>query len=305
MKRKRRAIPEAQLATWSGRGAVTNSSASYNSVRIALLDSESRVAALNPEIFLQGSYRNATNIFGDSDVDAVVLMKTVFFKDISALDVHQQQLQRDAYTAAVYGWGEFRADVLQTLRAYYGNERVRERDRCIKVNFGAGRIAADVIPAVQHRKYGYFYSETVQSYVDGIEFRDRAGAAIVNFPKQHIANGELKNAQERTNGWFKSSVRMFKNARNRLIGNRAIPADSCSSYHLECLVYNAPDLLFGRTFQDTFEMVLNYWAYTIQPANCLCQNGVTPLFGTSPVQWNIPHASQFVRGLQNLWQNWA
>lgn len=299
------AIPEAQLVTWSGRGAVTNSSASYNSVRTALLDPQSRIAALNRDIFLQGSYRNATNIFGDSDVDVVVLLNTVFFKDVSALDANQQQLQRSAYATAEYGWAEFRADVWQTLKAYYGNGRVSEGDRCIKVDFGPGRIAADVIPANQHRKYGYFYSETVQSYVEGIEFRDRSGAAIVNFPKQHIASGESKNAQERTNGWFKASVRMFKNARNRLIDNQVIPADSCSSYHLECLVYNAPDLLFGRTFQDTFNSILNYWAYTIQPVNCLCQNGITHLFGTSPVQWNIPQASQFVRGLQNLWQNWV
>ena len=42
-------IPEAQLVIWSGRGAVTNSSASYDSIRTALLNSRSRVSALNPD----------------------------------------------------------------------------------------------------------------------------------------------------------------------------------------------------------------------------------------------------------------
>jgi hypothetical protein len=97
---------------------------------------------------------------------------------------------------------------------------------------------------------------------------------------------------------------MFKNARNRLIDNGALSAATCSSYHVECLVYNAPDGLFGGTYRDTFLKMVNYWAYTVHPANCLCQNGITALFGTSPVQWNIPEAGQFIAGLQNLWQNW-
>ncbi len=98
---------------------------------------------------------------------------------------------------------------------------------------------------------------------------------------------------------------MFKNARNRLIKDGVIAADSCPSYYLECLVYAAPDLLFGGTFQDTFTRVLDFWARTIQPASCLCQNEIIRLFGSSPVQWNIPQAAQFARGLQNLWQNWV
>lgn len=298
-------IPEAQLTTWSGRGAVTNSSVSYNSIRAALLNPQSRVATLNPDIFLQGSYRNATNIFGDSDVDVVVLTGRMFFKDVSALDATQQQLQQNAYTPAVYGWNDFRADVLQTLKTYYGNARVSEEDRCIRVDFGPGRIAADVIPAFKHKKYQYFYSTAVQSCEEGVEFRARNGLAIVNFPKQHIANGEAKNGPGRTNGWLKASVRMFKNARNRLIDDHIISTDSCSSYHLECLVYNVPDHLFGGNYQDTFTKAVNYWAYTIQPASCLCQNGIVPLFGTSPVQWNIPNAARLVQGLQNLWQNWT
>ena len=284
---------------------MTNSSLSYNSVRTALLAPQSKIAALNPDIFLQGSYANATNIFGDSDVDVVVLTPAIFFKDVSSLNASQQQLQASAYSPAAYSWANFRADVLHTLKDYYGNERVTEGDRCIKVRFGSGRIAADVIPAFLHKKYSHFYSPVVQGYTEGIEFRNRAGVCIVNFPKRHIANGEAKNATGRTNGWFKPSVRMFKNARNRLFENGIITADSCPSYCLECLVYSAPDYLFGRTYQDTFNNVLNYWAYTIQPASCLCQNEITPLFGTSLVQWNIAQAAQFVQGLQRLWWNWV
>ncbi len=257
------------------------------------------------DIFLQGSYANATNIFGDSDVDAVASLDSAFFKDVSALDVTQRQLQAAAHSPATYGWTTFRADVLQTLKSHYGNGRISERDKCIKVDFGPGKIAVDVIPALLHKKYSYFYAIGVESSSEGIEFKTKAGIFIANFPKQHIANGESKNAVGRTSGWFKSSVRMFKNARNRLIQDGVITADSCPSYYLECLVYAAPDYLFGGTYQDTFNNILNYWAYTIQPANCLCQNEIVPLFGSSPVQWNIPQAAQFVQRLQILWQNWV
>ncbi|HVB85836.1 MAG TPA: hypothetical protein VNK23_04115 [Candidatus Dormibacteraeota bacterium] len=237
-------------------------------------------------------------------MDIVVLSDRTFFSDVSALDQNQRQLRNNAHAAATYTWEQFRADVLQTLRDYCGNGRVKEGSQCIKVDFGLGRIMADVVPAMIHKKYSHFYSHTVQSFVEGIEFRTSTGMPIVNFPKQHIDNGEAKNTAARTNGWFKRSVRMFKNARNCLIEDDLIAADTCSSYHIECLVYNAPDYLFGPTCQDTFQNLLNFWAYTIRPEISLCQNGITNLFGTSPVEWSIPQASRFVRGLQNLWQNW-
>lgn len=226
-------IPEDQLVSWSGRGALTNSTESYNSVKTALESQQSRIAARSPDIYLQGSYRNATNIIGDSDIDVVVELNSSFNRDVSALDARQIALQRAAYQDATYGWRDFRADVLQTLQGYYGLARVREMDKCIKVDFGVGRIAADVVAALQHRKYDSFYSELAQSKTDGIQFQNRTGTVIVNFPKQHIANGEAKNAQGRTNGFYKPSVRMFKNARNRLIRDNLIAQDSCPSYCVE------------------------------------------------------------------------
>ncbi len=171
---------------------MTNSSASYNSVRTALLGSQSKISSLNVDFFLQGSYGNATNIVGDSDVDAVASLDSAFFKDVSALDATQKQLQAAAHSSAAYGWVEFRADVSQTLKSYYGNGRVSERDKCIKVDFGPGKIAVDVIPALLHKKYNYFYGIGAESSTEGIEFRTKAGIYVVNFPKQHIANGESK-----------------------------------------------------------------------------------------------------------------
>ena len=255
-------------------------------------------------MFLQGSYRNATNIYGDSDVDIVVKLDTVFARDLSALNEHQRTLEDAAYPSATYHWSDFRSDVLQTLEDYYGKASVKPRKKCIQVTTGPGRITADVIPAIEFWKYNYFYSGTYESHVEGIKFFDSAWTPIVNFPKQHIANGETKNAAGRTDGWFKGTVRMFKNARNKLINDVKIAEDCAPSYCVECLTYNALDACFRVSYGDTYCAVVNHLWQT--PLNSLvCQNGIIPLIGTSPVQWNEGAAVAFLSGLRELWNSWT
>ena len=174
----------------------------------------------------------------------------------------------------------------------------------MRVDTGRGRIKADVVPALTFRKYVYFYSSSLESHEEGIRFLNSAGLPITNFPKHHIANGEAKNAEGRTNGWYKPTVRIFKNARNRLINDGTIPKDSCPSYSVECLLYNALDACFGTTWQNTYISVVNY-LWTLPFDNCFCQNGIIPLFGTSSVQWNTDAATRFLSGLRDLWKNWS
>jgi tRNA nucleotidyltransferase (CCA-adding enzyme) len=75
-------IPESQLEIWSHQGAVTASKTTHESIRIALSANTSpirqRVAAGGVEIYLQGSYKNDTNIRGDSDVDVVVELTATY-----------------------------------------------------------------------------------------------------------------------------------------------------------------------------------------------------------------------------------
>jgi len=280
------------------------STTSYNSVRTALEGANSRVAARRPDIYLQGSYRNATNIYGDSDVDIVVEHRGIFERDCSALDFEAIQRQKSAYTVATDSWEQFRDDVFRTLQDYYTSARVRQGDKSIKVIFGLGRIAADVVPAIGYKKYSYFFSDAVQIKQDGIAFRNRARTSIVNFPKIHIANGEAKNAANRTNGRYKSMVRVFKNARNRLVRDGLLVENSCPSYCVECFVYNATDVCFGTSYQDSFAKIVDYLG-ALPTQQFMSQNGIIPLFGPSPVQWNTAAAAAFLNALQNLWINWA
>jgi len=272
-------------------------------VRAALTSAQSLVFPRRPEIYLQGSYRNATNIYGDSDVDVVVELQSTFYKDVSNLDAAQISLQAAAYGPGAVTFETLKEEVLRTLQDYYGSSRVRLRDKCIKVNFGPGRITADVVPAFQHRRYTFFYGPGLEGKADGIQFQDRAGVPIINFPKQHIENGETKNAANRTGEQYKPIVRVFKNIRNRLVSDRELGADVTPSYCVECLLYNVDDFCFGPRFQTTFtNIIANLGRKT--PDSFVCQNGILPLFGNSPVQWNLAAAVQFLRAVQRLWDNW-
>src|SRR5438128_11790793 len=98
------AIPLSQLNTSSHQGAVTTSSDAYASIQRALCAASATSQVRAAQIFLQGSYANTTNIYGDSDVDVVVLYKTVFHYDTTALTPDEQRLHSATYPNATYHW---------------------------------------------------------------------------------------------------------------------------------------------------------------------------------------------------------
>jgi hypothetical protein len=298
------AIPDSQFETWSHQGATVSSTATYRSIQAALSASSSLIRDKDFEVYLQGSYKNDTNIRGDSDVDVVIQLNSQFFRDISSLPVGQQQLYLASFEGATYSWTDFRRDVLATLRAYYGSAAVSEGLRSLKVASGGGRLQADIIPAWHFRHYNYFFSFDNQGYLDGIRFFSWPDSRpIVNYPKLHYANGVKKNSALHTNGWFKPTVRIFKNARTRLIDAGALAHDIAPSYFVECLIYNVPDNCFARSYRECFVNSFN-WLWEASPNVFSCENGLMPLFGVAPEQWNDRKAGQLLHALRGLWDNW-
>ena len=66
------AIPQTQLDTWSHQGSITNSANTGNSIKNAIDAFQGFADGVNYNVYLQGSYKNSTNVYGDSDVDVVV-----------------------------------------------------------------------------------------------------------------------------------------------------------------------------------------------------------------------------------------
>lgn len=297
-------IPESQLGTWSHQGAITISSAAYTSINAALTKSSSPLVNKKPEIYLQGSYANSTNIYGDSDIDVVVLYENTFYKDMTALTLAQQQLHEMTFSPASYHWRQLRDDVLAALRDHFGNGAVTPGKKSIKVQIGAGRKSADVVPAVQFRRYVTFVDRYNLTAYWGIQFFDSAGNAIVNYPKYHIANGEAKNHESRTRGRYKATVRVFKNLRNYMVDNKMLSEGIAPSYYMECLMYNVPDNLFVGRFENTIPTIINY-LLTIPFNSLMSQNGVTPLIGTGLTQWSENNFVTFIFAAKSVWDNWV
>jgi hypothetical protein len=297
------AVPESQLETWSHQGAVATAKATHESVRRALAAAQ-RLTGREFEVFLQGSYKNDTNIRGDSDVDLVVQLNSTFHRDLSGLEERQRLLYEGAHSEAIYHWHHFRADVLAALRWYYGHSAVQEGRNALSIAAGTSRLPADVIVATQYRKYLHFWSPKDQRWIEGIAFFTRPeNHFVVNYPKPHYENGVAKNSDAGTNGWYKPSVRMFKNARTYLINRDVIDGAVAPSYFVECLLYNVPDTEFGDSFRSTYFRVVR-WLLQQDLSGFMCQNGQVRLFGPTPQQWSQVSATTFLKALAHLWDTW-
>ena len=234
-------------------------------------------------------------------------LNEVFYEDVSRLSQLEkiaQQRSYEVYGPARHNATDWRADVEGALRKNFGNALKPGVGKAFHVVTGPGNMTADVLPAVRFKDYTAFRSINDESFDEGLKFVDAAGNYTVNYPKLHIKNGEAKNSPLQTNGRYKPSVRMFKNARNHMIDKRLLGDGVAPSYFVECLLYNVPSQHFSASPRDTFFNVTKY-LYENQIAGFMCQNWRLALFGMASTQWNVADATTFVLGLANLWDNWA
>ena len=235
------------------------------------------------EVFLQGSYKNDTNLGGDSDVDVVVRLNQRLRPRVTELS--GRLLQEDASHQGAYRrWKSFRDHALKAMRARFGNAAESGR-KTLKVP--KGKIPADADLVVTLR-----YSEGIAFYLPNEEHW------VVSFPQQHHDQGQKK--EEATGRRFKRTVRMFKAARNRLVEKKMLTKSDAPSYFIECLLYNVPDNLFAPKLAPTYTGILD-WLKKEELNGFECQNGQVDLFGPGREQWSVKKARALVRALQELW----
>ena len=300
-------IPESQLDTWSNRGAQATAKKTHEHIQKTIANSEF-ITRKTVDTYLQGSYRNTTNIYGNSDVDIVAENKATFFYNIDLLS----QLERERFHAAIgdstYSWSTYRTELINALRNAYGWNVDESAKRCVKIEGSSGRLDADVVVAFPYRVYSRFNSVNDCKFEAGIRFQDQGSFEwIVNYPKQHYENGTSKNSLSKTQGNYKHTVRMFKNARQKLIRDGYISKDLAPSYFLECLLFNVPDYCFIGTYREKFLQVLKWLENQITDdalGDFECQNRQDKLFGFSFVQWREYKAKALVEQLRNLWDGW-
>jgi hypothetical protein len=294
-------IPESQLDTWSHQGSVTQSSATYNTIKRALESADSTYADKKYAVFLQGSYGNDTNIYSESDVDIVIRLDSCFHHDLDDLPAEQKAAFQEAHSDATYCDREFKRDVMAHLKSTYGGS-MKPGDKAVKIEPSGNRRSADVIIAVQYRRYYSYLDLHDARYATGICFRRADGTLVANYPKQHSENCTTKH--QATYGWFKPVVRILKNMRTRLVADKVIEAGVAPSYYIEGLLYNVPDEKFGESYDASFVNCIN-WILEADRSKFLCANKQYYLLREgSPVTWRDSKCNEFLTAVCDLWKQW-
>lgn len=296
------AIPETQLETWSKIGSATQSKNTYATISNALRTKDAPYAGKSYDTFLQGSYGNDTNVWADSDVDVVIRLDEIFFRDLSRLSPSELALYNASFAGGVaYSFADFKRDVIVVLRKQFGAD-VNSGNKAVWIKPNGGRRNTDVVVAAQFRRYYAFPSFEGQQFATGIAFLNANDTLIENFPKQHSERCTKKH--QATKQWFKPTVRIFKNMRNRMIADRLLADGDAPSYFIEGMLHNVPDDKFGHSYDDTFVACFN-WIVESDSTHFTCANNMYWLVRDGEqTSWPTQKFSNFLAATRTLWNQW-
>lgn len=299
------AIPEGQLQTWSNQGATTSSANTYNSIKTCI-EGNNWNSDIQFDIYLQGSYRNFTNIRGDSDVDVVVEFSSVFYSNNYELPPDQLNEHKEFYSDGKYTLDSFKEAVIIRLQNYYGANYVKVGNKSIKVLANSGRLECDVVCCAEYREYKSFSKANTSNYAKGIVFwTNETNEKVINFPKLHFDNGASKN--QNCNSSYKPAIRIIKNIKSILVSNGLIERSLAPSYFIEGLLFNMPNNDFlNSSYQSRILAILNtFYSYSdTDLQNLICQNKQRYLFGNSDQQWDITDCKYFRNQLIKFWNEY-
>lgn len=265
-----------------------------------LNDSSSPYYLRDFNIFLQGSYKNDTNVYGDSDVDVVIRLNETHYADISNLTDAEKVNYNAGRSAATYSLSQFKTDVTGWLVKKYGSD-VDPGKKAIYIKGNANRRNADILVCCKHRRYITYPTTDNPTYHEGITFFNSSGTQINNFPARHSDNCTTKH--QNTKGWFKPTARIYKNLRNSMIDKNMIVADLAPSYFLEGLLSNVPADRFGGTEHQNFRDTLD-WLWKADRSKFTCANGLYYLcHPTSPVTWRTEKCDTFLSKAIDYWND--
>ena len=105
---------------------MSSSARTYEIIKLAIERHDWTAFYGNPDVYLQGSYRNDTNIYGDSDVDVVAECSGIFYDNVPRTG-----------GGSGYSWNDYRAEMLRVLQAAFPGQ-VTSKNKCIKVEGNSG-----------------------------------------------------------------------------------------------------------------------------------------------------------------------
>ena len=296
-----RSFCESSSPPAGGTRSKSGTAASSPTIRGNLLDASAPYPLARTEVFLQGSYKNDTNVYGDSDVDIVLCHTGAYFSDLTRLSPED----RRAYDAApkgtvTYGYNDFKRDATDYITRLYSN--VSAGKKALYIPGGnSGRRNADVLIAFEFRRYYEFKSWANQRYDEGVCFFPAGGSMIENFPKLHADNCTTKH--QNTRSYFKPMVRIFKNMRNTMIVKGLLAVGVAPSYFVEGMLYNVPSDKFTGSYQDMWVACFN-WIVTADETKLTTANRMHWLVrDNDSVSWPTANFRTFMAALRDYWES--
>ena len=292
------AISERQLETWASQGPTKQFTDTYQSIRGNLLDTSAPYPVKDVSVFLQGSYCNDTNVYGDSDVDIVLKHNGAFYYDISQMTPEEQDSFKAAFSKdAAYGYIQFKADAESWITDLYTNVEVDGKAVFIEGN--SSRRDADVLVCQQFRRYTS-YRAGAHNYHEGVAFYV-GEKRIENFPKQHSDNLTAKH--QATASAFKPLVRIFKNMRNSMIDKGMLTDGIAPSYFIEGMLSNVPNDKFVGDYRDMWIACFN-WIVTADETKLTTGSRLHWLVrDNDSVCWSSANFHAFTAALKKYWES--
>lgn len=242
---------EEQFRKWASPPGKTEQERCDNAVSAIrnAIKSSNKLRNRSISVFVQGSYRNNTNVRRDSDIDIGVLCTDVFFHDPLPKGLTPEIL---GFSDSNYAFSQFKGEVEDALVNYFGRSAVKRGNKAFDVHETSYHVEADVAPFFEHRRY-----HSDGTYLEGVELRtDRNNQRIINWPEQHYQNGVTKN--NATGRRFKAIVRVLKALSNEMVEN-GIQAGNSPGFLIECLVWNVPnDHLQHYTYTEDVKATLTF-----------------------------------------------
>ena len=256
---------------WAKPPGTTEQERAENAVRAirnAVIRSD-KLRKLSVKVFVHGSYRNHVNVRHDSDVDIGVMCYDYFFADYPP----GKTAKEFSHVDADYSFRQFKNDLEDALVDYFGRRAVSRGNKALSVHENTYRVAADVTPFFEYRKY-----DDDGTCLCGVALLSDSGGRIENFPErllnswpdinQHYENGVEKNAA--TGRAFKGVVRILKKLRNEMEEAGSVAAKEVPGFLMECLAWNVPNGYFDYpTWEERIQNVLRYlWLKTRDDNSC-------------------------------------
>jgi hypothetical protein len=230
--------------SWSSPPSDTEKTKCDNAVRAIrkAVDASDTLSQHDITVVGQGSYRNGTNARLQSDVDVSIrLNESCFFvlpDGVTAGDV-------GISTPATYGYSQFKNDVEEALRDYFGSHAVTRGKKAFDVHENTYRIDADAVATFKYHLYDKLNDGRLVSRTGTAFLTDGSDVRVVNWPEQNYEKGVSKNTA--TEKRFKRIVRILKRLRYEMADKKNIAAAvHTPSFLVECLVYNVPNEGFNR-----------------------------------------------------------